>query len=244
MSAMTWEKLRKRALERMSEYSAGAAEHPLRSSMSAQTIYDRMIEVYRDIIGEVQQKSSDKLETTTTLAYPANAISTALPAVCLQRPVLGVEWQINANGDVQPLQPITRAQLTNYLRDYGNQPGMLVQPFGDLWYFLENQTLIRIVPRPAQAMTLTIRYVPGVADLVAPTFNADGTVNVIGDGGGTPDLLAEEHHALIALKTARSFLSEVGSATKLDDEIAIKTISLMRWADASPQDGPRYVSEE
>jgi len=227
--------IRSRVIERMAEYHAGAAETPgTGSTISGQTIYDRMSEVIRDMLDEISRLDNAKILTSTTMTYTANAESMALPAGVIGRDISTVERQVNIVAPLRydPLRAMTLSQNQAALR-YGELPVLDSDaPWSGYGYYIEGQSSIYVVPTPTFGLTLRIRYIAAFADLVNTT-----------DDNNSPTLIPEEHHGTIALETALRFLRETGTPASLEREFNGRWQKFLQWAAVSPKQGPRTVRE-
>lgn len=220
---MLWSLLRTRTVERLAEYTAGAAEAAANASFSDATIFARMSEAYRELIGEVADIEPSKvLSLSTNTTYAANSESISLPTAVTGRPVYGVQRLFGT--EWQTLKELTHDQVQRILAgesDYENQYA---------GYMLEKQTLVYLVPKPTSVETLRFRYIEEIADIATSDT-------------GSPTLLPSEHHPLIALATALKFKREVGSMPALQEEYVYLLNRMRTWAASSPTTGPRFVRE-
>lgn len=224
---MNYAQIRKRAIERMGEYTAGAAETAALASISGQTIYDRIAEIYRDMVGEIAQRDPGKVLAVTTMSYGANAESASLPSGVQYRPVFDVEW-LSGSVDYVPLREITLDQHRQALK-YGELPEDAGDDVAGYAYRIEGAS-IYMVPKPMAGMTLRLRYLAAIADLTDST-----------DDANSPSLVQIEDHATLALAVAVSFLREVGNPASLDRELQYKWGRFLERAAHSPKTGPRFV---
>lgn len=233
MTAMTFGEMRTRGIERMAEYHAGAAEVSTASSINGQTWYNRMASVMRDMHGLIQRRDPSKLITTANVTYPASTESVSLSVALTNRPIHTVERRVNTStpANYDPLRELDLEQMENALK-YGELPQLDEDaPWSNYGYYIEGGVTMYVVPVPASALTLRVRYTAG---LVTPTDGADDASN--------PVFIPEEHHELIALETALRFLRETGNnARALEDEKRESWAAFVEWATSSPKTGTRSV---
>lgn len=215
---MLYPAIRTRVIERLAEYHAGAAEAAADASYSGQTIYNRIIEQVRKMVGEIAEKDPEKVATTTTMTYTADAESVALPAAAARTRILTVEQLVGLN-----YYPMPRVTLGE------EQAARIGQTLRADYRFRVEGANIIIWPKPAAALPLRIRYVPRTADIIDVTNDADA-----------PDAIPEEFHGLIAMRTAASFKAET-SSVPFAEEMAYDMARFLRWAASADNEGPRMV---
>lgn len=231
---MNYAEIRTRVIERMAEYTAGAAEATTSSTIAPQTIYNRMASVIRTMRDFIKRKDPEKLLTSTTMTYTANSESLALPAAVQNQAIRTVERQVNTAAPIRydPLRDLTLDQLQQALR-WGELPILDEDaPWSGFGYYIEGQTTIYVAPMPASDYTLRIRYSAAFANLTDAT-----------DDANAPNFIHEDHHEYIALETALRFLRETGSPASLERERLELKAAFEEWAATSPKQGPRKVRE-
>lgn len=230
---MKWSEIATRVIERMAEYRAGAAETPSLATIEPTTLYNRLTTTFQQLCGDIAKQDPKKIASLLTVAYPANTESvqfTAGNAALKWRPIFSVEMLNSTVGLYEPLDNITdwqdrRSREWDY--DGGNFPA-----YNRYAYRIERD-LIYVQPQPPQDLTLRVRYQPSIATLTSGS-----------DGNNVPDFIPEEHHDLIALKAAMSFLREAPRNDNLERELADLDSKFQTWCTASPkQQGLRFVHE-
>lgn len=229
---MTWGQIRNRIVERMSEYTAGAAELAANATMSEATIYARMTDHFREWLDEVATRDPQKCTTLATMTYSSGAESVTLPDIVKTRPVFTVEQVISSSPNAfLPLQQVTLDQAQQGMMQWAYPRGLYpgTNYSGQYGYRIEGN-LIYLLPYPTGDIQLRLRYLAAVADLSKDT-----------DPANSPPFIPNEYHNTFALCVALSFLREVTSSPNLEREYATGWEKFTRWAASSPKTGPRRV---
>lgn len=221
----TWGEIRDWTVQRMGEYQAGIAEADGAASMVNATVYSRVTDAFRRMLLEAFLIKPTKVGRRTSFAYAADAESVTLPAAVKWRPVARVE-QLLSGGTYEPLTQASEDQERRTRQDIGGSIPMDTDyawriEADDIWVF----------PEPTSALTLRVLYLP---EHVAITVT---------DAAGVPSFIPAEHHMLIAMRAAISFLSETSRSVTLAGELARREADFTSWATKEPHAGPSYVRE-
>lgn len=228
----TWGNLRDTIVERLAEYNAGAAAAAGTTSVSDAVIYKRMTRSFRKMLNQLAAKNPIKVTSLQAgIAYASGTESQALPAGLQFRPIFGIE-RLLVSGDYEPLTQLEQYQDERSRAPYVSFPlstsyGWMGSTYG---YKIEN-TLLYVLPKPTEALTLRAKYLADVADLTPA------------DIAGTPPFIPSEHLDALALEAACSLLREVGGNASLEMELADLWKEFLDWAARDPKTGPRFVRE-
>jgi hypothetical protein len=228
---MTWGEMRTRVVERLGEYTAGLAEAAGNTSVAESVLYSRLTASYRRMIDVLAAKNPIKVTSLQTVAYAASTESVALPAGLQFRPIFGIE-RLLSSGDYEPLEGMEQYQDERSRAPFTSFPlstsyGWMGSTYG---YKIEN-TLLYILPKPTEALTLRVKYCAAVATLT------------VADAAASPSFIPVEHQEVLALDAAMSLLREVGGNETLERELMLLWKQFTDWATRDPKRGPRFVLE-
>jgi hypothetical protein len=224
----TYLALRNKVMQLLAQYNRGVAVSSAAADVAGQTVYDRLVDAYRDLVDDVAVRQGELVCDMQDFTYAAGSEYVDLhttPATSLwQRRIVSLVRKYN--DERRPLLRLSREQCEEgdcVVEDSEYEYGFHVQ----------NRNLF-VLPKPTEALTLRALYVPKIAAL---TFVGDGT----GDDIEEPSLLPEEHHDLIAHKAALSFKGEASlDLGALEKAVHAKTVRFNLWAGGHAS-GPRYV---
>jgi hypothetical protein len=228
----TYLTLRDRIVALLAEYNAGVVEADGSSTYSKQTIYNRIADVYQQLVDEVAVGHGDRVADITDLTYAAdseyvdvNAGAAVVTPTLWNRKIVSM---LQKEGDDRiPMKELSRSQyeraLTLGVEDF-------LGDFEEYGWFLQGKHLY-VLPRPSRALTIRVAYVAKVGALVAVT-----------DDANSPERIPDEHHDLIAHLVALSFKGEAGGdTTALERAVAHHRARFHLWATGADRRGPRYV---
>ncbi len=218
--------MRDRVVQRLAEYNAGVTEAAAQATFTDATIYARISTAIRDAVDMIARIDPMKIAKLSTFTYAANSESVTLAAALKYRPIVGVERSLSTSPvRYERLDPLTRWQdETRDGYDYDDRD----VPYG----FRIERDLIYVIPTPTQDLTLRARYVEDFTELSSTT-----------DQANTLDIIPGEHHEMIAVAAALSFLRETNARASLEVDLAERRISFAKWAASQPKQGPRFVHE-
>lgn len=217
--------IRNRIVQHLGEYQAGAAEAAGAASFTDATIYERITDAYRDLIEEIATRTPERLVTTASISYTANAESVTLATALQYRDLRSVEQLVGS--DYVPLDQVNLYQ-DEASRQSEAGPRVSGRAYG---WRVEGGTLLYVMPKPAEALTLRARYIPAQAAITTT------------DAASSPSIVPVEHHPLIAAMAALTFKREVGPMPELQRERDERMARFIRWASETPRTGPRFVKE-
>ena len=225
---MLWGKIRDRIIQRLGEYNAGAAEAAAQATFTDATIYQRISDVYRELIGDVAEIDPTKVCDITTMSYAADTESVTLGSTVKYRPIHTCELQLTDLVSYEPMEKVTQWQDSR-AREWDARTYV---PVTTRYAWRIEKDKIYVMPKPPTVLTLRLRYLAEIAD-ITPS-----------DSASSPTVIPSEHHAYMALKVAMTFLNEAAGNDNLKDELNRGQAKFNKWASQSAhRAGPTFVAE-
>lgn len=221
---MLWSEIRDLVVERMGEYQAGAAEAEAGATLTNATVYRRLTQHFREMLGEAFAVKPTRVGVRASMLYTANSESVALATAAKWRPLSLVSQLLGDGVSYEPLQQLTEFQERRYL-----ETGSLGLN-GSYGYRIESDS-IWVIPKPSGNLTLRYLYLP------------EYTAVTVADAVTSPSYIPTEHHGYLALRVAMSFLNEAQKNATLNMELAQGEAKFLKWAAADPKTGPSFVHE-
>lgn len=231
---MYFDELRDVVVERMAELDNRVAATDGNASRGNELILTRMKSSYRRLHGLVRRENPARVAKLQSFTYTADAEYidlSSVPSPSLKHAdILGLYDMRDPTAPI-PLDQVTDTEFDAWLAT-GRLSGRRVGQYG---YFVDGTTRLFLLPTPSEAVTVRARYAtaPDLSALTTSTWAATA-----------PDELPDEHHELIGLETAISFLSEtMDPPSSLIKERDSALQAFLEWASGDRMMGKRRIIE-